>query len=127
MLYERARDITLDVIRAPGPALPSDHALLQLLASLQPELTGYPVGSLLEVLLSAEEQERVGTFRLVDRCLSSWIAHLDQPLTRVHGGSPEVVEQMEARQRSARDALARVHAALSHSQVVPARGGQPCG
>lgn len=127
MLYERARDITLNVIRACGPVFPSDQALLQELASLQPELNGYPVGSLLEMFMSAQEQERVTAFRLVDRCLSSWIAQLDQPLTPVDGGLPEVFEQMAGRQRGARDALARVRAALSHAEVVPAHRGQPCG
>ena len=112
-------------MRASGPVLPSDHALLQELASLPPELTGYPVGSLLDAFLSAEEQERVSAFRLVDRCLSSWIAQLDQPLTRIQGGLPEVFEQMEGRQRGARNALARVHAALSHTKLHPPTVGPP--
>lgn len=77
--------------------------------------------------MSAEEQERIRAFRLVDRCLSSWIAQLDRPVDRVHGGLPEVFERIEGRQRGARDALARVHAVLAHIQVVPAHPGQPCG
>ena len=127
MLYERARDITLNAIRASAPVSPVDEILLQEWAKLQPALTGYPVGSLIEVFVSADEQERLSAFRLVDRCLSSWIAQLEKPLTRIDGGLPEVIEQMEGRQRDTRDALARVHAALSGTQVVPARRGQPCG
>jgi hypothetical protein len=48
-------------------------------------------------------------------------------VTRVYGGLPDAFEKIEARRRGARDALARVHAALSGAQVVPAHRGQPCG
>lgn len=113
-------------MQACGPDIPSDQALVQALASVQPHLNGYPVEALVEVFLSAEEKERINAFRLVDQCLSSWIAHLDrQPLNPVEGGLPEVFEKLEGRQRSTRDALARVHAALSQTQVVLGRRGQP--
>ncbi|WP_343626953.1 hypothetical protein [Roseateles puraquae] len=119
MLYERARDIALNAIRPSAPVFPSDRVLLQELAELQPELKGFPVAPLLEVFVTANEQERLSAFHLVESCLSSWIAQLDKPVTRVYGGLPEAFEKIEARRRGARDALARVHAALSGAQVVP--------
>jgi len=126
LLYERAPDIALNAFRAPSPDTPLDQSLLQELARLQSDLTGYPVGALLEVFMGAEDQERLSAHRLVECCLSSWIAELDKPLDPVHGGLPEVFDQIQRRQRGARDALARMQVVLSRAQVVPIRRGQPC-
>lgn len=111
MLYESARGITLDLLWAVNADFPLESHLLQ--ECERPELAGYPVGPLLDVLISAPAQDRASAFQLVDACLSAWIAQLDRPTDRVHGGLSDVFDKIEGRRRGARDALARVHAVLS--------------
>jgi len=119
LLYERARDITLDLLPADDADAPLDPHLLQ--ECLRPELFGYPVRPLVDVLISAQARDRARAYQLVDKCLSAWIAQLDKPIDRVYGGLPEVFDQIEGRQRATREALARVHAVLSGGQAVDRR------
>lgn len=95
------------------PAALLDDPLLEQLHRLAPELRGFPVEHLLEWFLQAEEPERQRALLVTDTCLASWIARLEQPVERLHDGIPEVIDQIEQRQRGARDALAHMHAALT--------------
>lgn len=98
---------------ARTPATLLDEHLLEQLHRLAPELRGFPVEHLLEWFLHAEEPERQRAYLVTDTCLSNWIARLEQPVGRAHAGMPEVIDQIEQRQRGARDALASMHAALA--------------
>lgn len=97
------------------------HPLLEEMSRHQPALQGYPVAPLLDDFLHADEQARLRAFLLAERCLSSWIAQLDQPVERVLDGLPDVFDKIEGRQRSARNALARIHAALNQARESPTR------
>lgn len=116
-----AKGSILNAERASGhDPVPEQH-LLEEVARLQPDLHGFPVAPLLDPFVQADEPERLGAFLLADRCLAHWIAQLDQPINPVSNGLPDVMEKIACRQRGARDALARVHAALARAQTAQAR------
>lgn len=116
----------LTTTRAACPHDPIDQFLLRELAELEADLAGYPVDQLLDVFTSAEAKDRATAFLLVDRCLASWIEQLQSPLHPVHVEWSDALESIQQRQRDAHDALMRVHAALSRSEVVLLNRGQLC-
>jgi hypothetical protein len=95
------------------------------LGQLGSALDGYPVSQLLGFLGSASADERVGHC-LVDICLSSWIASLDEVLDTFPSELDDVLTRLEQRQLGARDALVRLKSALPHQAVVRPNGGQLC-
>ncbi|RTL40059.1 MAG: hypothetical protein EKK53_16065 [Burkholderiales bacterium] len=102
--------------RADRHAHALHHPLLEEVSRHQPELRGYPVAPLLDDFLRADDLGRLHAYQLADHCLASWIAQLDRPVERVLDGLPDVFDKIESRQRGARDALARIHAALMQAR-----------
>lgn len=89
--------------------------LLAQMALLEPALHGFPVRGLLEVLQNAGPKEQANARRLVAHCLDRWIATLDDTLRHElppPADDDDVMLRLYGRQRNARDALARLHAAL---------------
>ncbi len=109
--------------RADCHAAAPQHPLLEEVSRHQNELYGFPVVPLLDDFLRADEQQRPRAFMLADHCFSRWIAQLDEPFIRVYDGLPEVLDKIEGRQRSTRDALARIHAALNLARESQSRAG----
>lgn len=113
----------MNVERADCHAAVPQHPLLEEVSRHQNELYGFPVAPLLDDFLRADAQERLRAFILADHCFARWIAQLDEPIVRVHDGLPDVFDKIEGRQRNTRNALARIHAALTMARDVPTRRG----
>lgn len=101
--------------------------MLDELCRLGPALQGFPVDELLEVYAMAGQQ-RANAYRLVDRCLESWIAALESGLHAYPHAPDDALQRVRERQRNARDALSRLQLALARVDdgVVPGNRGQVC-
>lgn len=98
----------------------------QELARLAPALEGFPVGPLLDLLLAADPHDRASAYCWVDRCLAHWIDALTAALQQPLGSRIESLARIEALQREARDALARLRVLLYQAEVVHPERGQLC-
>lgn len=95
-----------------------------MLARLEPALQGYPVKELVELWAAVEEPEDTATGTLVELCISSWIARLDvEGATAPLGDEP--LDDLGARQRCARHALALVRARFRRSAGAVAMTPDP--
>lgn len=119
-------DPTLDDAKVACPPNPSDRPLLHELKQLEPALAGFPVGELLDGYVRAEPPDRPSAYRLIDRCLVNWIASLDTTIVEFEHAPDDALERVLSRQRGTRDALVRLKAALSRTEVVRPNRGQLC-
>lgn len=84
---------------------------------LQPALQGYPVKELVELWIEVESVEGAAPCKLIELCITSWIARLDDTAASASG---EVPDEFSTRQRCARHALELVKARFTRSAVVHA-------
>lgn len=113
----------MDTAKVACRSAPSDHPLLHELAQLESSLGDFPVVQLLEAFVCAESSDRENAFRLVDACLMNWIASLDLSLDEFPQEPVGALERIQLRQRSTRDALAKLQEALSETAVATLNGG----
>lgn len=119
-------DPTLDDATVACPPDPSDRPLLHELKQLAPALVGFPVSELLDGYVCAEPPDRPNAYRLIDSCLVSWIASLETTIDEFEHTPDDALERVLLRQRSTRDALVRLKAALSRTEVIRPNRGQLC-
>lgn len=83
-------------------------------------LEGYPIDQLLGFFVGNAAEQAAGQ-RVVDQCLTSWIAALDTALATMPSGPCESLVSVDGRQRGARDALMRLKSALPPAHLAAGR------
>jgi hypothetical protein len=113
----------LDAANTPAPLTLSEF--LRAFGPLERDLDGYPIGQLLN-FVSGDPADQATGRRVVDQCLSSWIAALDTALASMPSDPCESLVQIDGRQRCARDALVRLRSTLPPASGEPGRRGPLC-
>lgn len=106
--------------------VPEDVDLVQEVERLEPSLQGFPVAPLVHLYVSAEPSARGNAYRLLDRCIDTWLESLEGALETDVWHSSEAATRIQDTQRGTRDALAQLKKRLSRMEVVRPAGGQAC-
>jgi hypothetical protein len=94
----------------------TDQRLLRELEALVPDLEGFPVAPLLD--LYADLRDHPNAHCMLNVCLSSWIATLEDELSAGPWGHGKTAAHLHDRKRGTRNALTQLKSALSQAQVV---------